>query len=128
MATTVGQYCINVSDLDRSIGFYDGLLGVPVQRRVEGDGFTEVVLAADEGGGRMQLARHHDEPGPIEHGNALWKIYFNVDDVAEVCRRVADAGYEVEGPPVRLERWPVTIAFVRDPDGYRIELLQHHDD
>jgi len=127
MSTTVGQFCLNVTDLERSIRFYEDLIGVPVRRRVTGDGFEEVILAAGEGGGRLQLAHHHDQTGPIEHGNALWKIYFDVDDVDDVHRRVVAAGYEAEGPPQRLEQWPVTIAFVFDPDGYRIELLQRHE-
>jgi lactoylglutathione lyase len=126
MATTVGQFCINVTDLERSIRFYEDLLGLTVQTRVEGDRFEEVVLAADEGGGRLQLAHHHDGPDRIDHGGALWKFYLNVDDCAEVHRRVVEAGFESEGPPQRLERWPVTVAFVFDPDGYRIELLQRH--
>lgn len=126
MPTSVAQYCINVTDLERSVRFYEDLIGLPVQTRIETDDFSEVVLAAHEGGGRIQLARHHDQDGPIDHGNALWKIYFNVDDAEGVYRKVIEAGYESEGEPQQLDRWPVTVAFVRDPDGYLIELLQRH--
>ena len=128
MPTAVAQFCINVSDLERSIRFYVDVFGLSVQMRVEGDGFTEVLFAGEHGGGQLQLAHHHDHDGPIEHGNALWKIYLSVDDVHDVHRRVVEAGGNVEGAPQRLERWPATIAFVRDPDGYLIELLQVHDD
>ena len=117
-----------MSDLERSIRFYEDVIGVSVQMRVEGDGVTEVVLGGQRGGGQLQLAHHHDHDGPIEHGNALWKIYFSVDDVHDVHRRVVEAGGIAEDSPQRLERWPATIAFVRDPDGYLIELLQVHDD
>lgn len=127
MPTTVAQYCINVSDLDRSIRFYEDVIGITVRMRVEGDGITEVMLGGD-GGGQMQLARHDDHDGPIEHGNALLKIYFTVDDAVDMCRRVAEGGGEIESQPQRLEKWPATMAFVRDPDGYLIELLQVHDD
>ena len=128
MPTVVAQYCINVSDLERSIRFYEDVIDVSVQMRVEGDGVTEVLLAGEHGGGQLQLAHHAEHDGPIEHGNALWKIYFYVDDVHEVHGRVVEAGGTVEGSPQRLERWPASIAFVRDPDGYLIELLQVHDD
>jgi lactoylglutathione lyase len=128
MPTVVAQYCINVSDLERSIRFYEDAIGLSVQMRIEGDGVTEVLLAGEPGGGQLQLARHQDNDGPIVHGNALWKIYFSVDDVHEMHRRVPEAGGTVEGSPQRLGRWPATIAFVRDPDGYLIELLQVHDD
>ncbi len=128
MPTVVAQYCLTVSDLDRSIRFYEDVIGVKVKMRVEGDGVTEVLLGDDQGGGQLQLASRDEVDGPIEHGNALWKIYFYVDDVHATVGRVPDGGGVVDDPPERLERWPATIAFVRDPDGYRIELLQVHDD
>ncbi len=56
MATTVGQYCIYVSDLERSVQFYEDIIGLKVQSRTEIPGINEAVLAADSGGGRLQLA------------------------------------------------------------------------
>ena len=41
-------------------------------------------------------------------------------------RRCMEAGIESISPPERLEHWPVTAAFVRDPDGYMVEILEHH--
>ncbi len=128
MATKVGQYCINVTDLDASVRFYEDIIGLKVQTRTQIPGVNEVVLAADVGGGRLQLAHHLDRSGPIEHGNALWKIYMIVDDCAQVHQRALDAGFESTMEPERLERWPVTVAFILDPDGYSIELMQYHDD
>ena len=126
MATTVGQYCINVTDLVRSEQFYTEIIGLKVQSRTQIPGVDEIVLAADVGGGRLQLAHHLERTGPIDHGAALWKIYMNVDDCAEVHDRAVAAGFESTMAPQRLDRWPVTIAFVLDPDGYSIELLQRH--
>lgn len=51
-----------------------------------------------------------------------------VDDCADVHQRAVDAGFESTMAPERLERWPVTVAFIVDPDGYSIELMQHHQD
>lgn len=127
MPTTVGQYCINVTDLEHSTSFYTDVIGLKVQTRTQIPGVDEVVLAADHGGGRLQLARHLDRSGPIDHGDALWKIYMNVDDCAAVHQRAVDAGYESTMAPERLERWPVTVAFVLDPDGYSVELVQRHE-
>ena len=126
MATTVGQYCINVTDLERSERFYTDIIGLKVQTRTQIPGVDEIVLAADNGGGRLQLAHHLERSGPIDHGTALWKIYMNVDDCAEVHDRAVAAGFESTMAPQRLDRWPVTVAFVLDPDGYSIELLQRH--
>jgi lactoylglutathione lyase len=127
VATTVGQYCIYVSDIERSISFYTDLIGLKLQGRTEIEGVHEAHLAADEGGGRLQLAERHDEPQPIDHGFALWKTYMKVDDCAATHDAVVAAGFESTMEPTRLDRWPVTVAFVNDPDGYSIELIQYHD-
>ena len=74
MAATVGQYCINVTDLERSERFYEDIIGLKVQSRTQIPNVNEVVLAADVGGGRLQLAQWLDRSGPIDHGTALWKI------------------------------------------------------
>jgi len=79
------------------------------------------------GGGRLQLAQWLERSGPIEHGTALWKIYMNVDDCQDVHDRAVAAGFTSTMAPARLERWPVTVAFVLDPDGYSVELLQRHE-
>jgi lactoylglutathione lyase len=128
MPTTVGQYCIYVSDMDRSIAFYTDVIGLKVQGRTEIDDVHEAHLAADEGGGRLQLAERYNGGQPIDHGFALWKIYFNVDDCAATHDKAVAAGYESTMPPTRLDRWPVTVAFVNDPDGYNVELVQRHPD
>ena len=59
VATTVGQYCIYVSDIERSIRFYTDIIGLKLQGRTEIDDVHEAHLAADEGGGRLQLAERH---------------------------------------------------------------------
>jgi lactoylglutathione lyase len=124
MASKVGQYCINVTDLERSERFYEDIVGLKVQTRTQIENVNEVVLAADKGGGRLQLAQHLDQSGPIDHGNALWKVYMIVDDCVGVHQRAVDAGFESTMEPERLDRWPVTVAFILDPDGYSIELVQ----
>ncbi len=124
MATTVGQYCIYVADIERSERFYSEIIGLKVQSRTEIPDVHEIVLAADQGGGRLQLAERYEGGQPIDHGFALWKIYMNVDDCVEVHQRAVDAGYTSTMEPQRLERWPVIVGFINDPDGYSIELLQ----
>jgi lactoylglutathione lyase len=128
MATKVGQYCINVTDLERSERFYEDIVGLEVQTRTQIPNVNEIVLAADGGGGRLQLAQHLDRSGPIDHGDALWKIYMIVDDCAAVHQRALDAGFESTMAPERLDRWPVIVAFILDPDGYSIELMQYVED
>lgn len=125
MKTSVDQFCINVSNLERSVAFYEQVLGLEVTHRIEIPNVSEVVLAGASGN-RIQLAWHHDHSGPIDHGNAFWKLYLNTDDCQGLYQRAIDAGSESVAAPVRLEQWPVTVAFIKDPDGYQIEILQHH--
>ncbi len=127
MKVSLDQYCINVTDLDASVRFYETVLGLESTHRIETPGFTEVVLAG-EGGGRIQLARHHDQSGPIDHGNGFWKLYLDTDDCEGLYKRCMDSGVESVSKPERLEHWPVTVAFVKDPDGYLVEFVQHHGD
>ena len=125
MKTSVDQYCINVSDLDKSVHFYETVLGLNITHRVETDDFREVILAG-ESGNRIQLAYHYAQQGPIEHGNGFWKLYLQTDDCEGLYKRCIEAGAESVSEPERLEHWPVTAAFVKDPDGYLVEMLETH--
>ncbi len=125
MKTSIDQYCINVTDLEKSVQFYETVLGLEITHRIETPGFSEVVLAGASGN-RIQLARHHDQKGPIDHGNGFWKLYLDTDDCKGLYQRCMDAGSESISAPERLEHWPVTAAFVKDPDGYMVEILEHH--
>ena len=128
MATTVGQFCIYVSDLERSVSFYTDIIGLKVQSRTEIDDVHEAVLAADDGGGRLQLAERYNGGQSVDHGFALWKHYMIVDDAVATHQKAVDAGYTSTMEPARLERWPVIVGFINDPDGYSIELLQYVKD
>jgi lactoylglutathione lyase len=127
MGQILGQYCINVTDLERSVAFWEGVVGIPVQSRTEIPKALEAVLQAPQGGSRMQLAQHLDHEGPIDMGSAMWKIYVNTDDVQALYEKVIAAGCESVSEPARLDRWPVTVAFVKDLDGYLLELIEYHE-
>ena len=125
MKTSVDQYCINVTDLDKSVHFYETVLGLKVTHKIETPDFEEVVLSG-ETGNRIQLACQSKQTGPIEHGNGFWKLYLQTDDCKELYKRCMDAGAESISEPEQLEHWPVICAFVRDPDGYMVEILETH--
>ena len=126
MENSLGQYCINVSDMDRALEFWEKILGIPVQSRTEIPNVKEVVLQAEVGGSRIQLAQHLDRKGPIDMGTAIWKIYVDTDDCQAVYDAAIAAGCESVSAPQKLDRWPVTVAFIKDFDGYLIELMQNH--
>jgi lactoylglutathione lyase len=123
----LSQYCINVTDLERAIAFWEGVIGIPVQSRTEIPNAREAVLQAPAGGSRMQLAQHLDHEGPIDMGSAMWKLYVNTDDCAALYAKAVAAGCESMSPPSRLDRWPVTVAFIKNFDGYLIELVEYHE-
>ena len=125
MATWFGQYCINVTDLDRTVAFYEAL-GLTCTSRTEIEHALEAVLEHPDKGSKMQLAQQKDQDGPIEMGTALWKLYVNTDDIEATYQAALDHGAVTMVAPMRMDRWPVTIAFVTDPDGYQIELVQRH--
>jgi lactoylglutathione lyase len=127
MGQILSQCCINVSDLERSIGFWEGVMGIPVRSRTEIPIAKEAVLQADEGGSRMQLAQQLNHEGPIDMGSAMWKLYVNTDDCQAIYNKAIDAGCQSDAAPARLDRWPVTVAFIKDFDGYLIELIEYHE-
>ena len=127
MVSILSQYCINVSDLERSIEFWEGVIGIPVQSRTDIPNVKEAVLQSPAGGSRMQLAQHLDQEGPIDMGTAMWKLYVNTDDCVALYDKAIAAGCESVALPSRLERWPVTMAYVKDFDGYLVEFVEYHE-
>ncbi|MBL7495313.1 VOC family protein [Frankia sp. CNm7] len=128
MVAIIGQFCVNVSDLERSVAFWENVIGIPVVSRTEIETAREAVLQSPHGGGRMQLAQQLAQTGPIDMGSAFWKLYVNTDDCAALFDKTVAAGCEVVVAPARLERWPVTVALVTDLDGYLLELIEYHQD
>ncbi len=127
MTSSIGQYCVHVTDLERSVAFYDAL-GLAVTSRTEIPQASEAIVEhpGRQHGGRLQLAQPREPNGPLPLGNALWKRYVNTSDIAATHRAALDAGATEEQGPERLERWPVTVSFVRDVDGHLVELVERH--
>ncbi len=61
-------------------------------------------------------------------GTSMWKLYVHTDDAVALHGCAVEAGYQSVMEPTVLDRWPVTIAFMADPDGYQVELVQRHAD
>ena len=99
MVSILSQYCINVSDLERAIEFWEGVIGIPVQSRTDIPNVKEAVLQSPAGGSRMQLAQHLDQEGPIDMGTAMWKLYVNTDDCVALVRQGDRCGVRVGVAP-----------------------------
>ena len=125
MGSRVAQFCISVTDLNRSEEFYTKVLGLQVQQRIEIPDAKELVMGSPDSESMIQLAQKTDQQGPIDHGDmALWKFYIYSDDIQSIYDAAGEWGVERPKEPTKLEQWPVTIAFIIDPDGYHIELVQ----
>lgn len=124
-APWLGQYCINVTDLDNAVARYEAL-GLQATSRTEIPQAFEAIVENPDKGSKMQLAQQKEQDGPIDMGTAMWKLYVNTDDVEATWSAALSAGFEPHTKPERLERWPVTVGFVTDPDGYLVELVQRH--
>lgn len=124
MGVRLGQFCITVTDLARSEAFYADVLGLEVQQRIEIEEADEIVLGSPESDASIQLAQLKNQSGPIDHGSALWKHYLYTDNIEKTYSKAIDFGCESVMEPKALEQWPVTVAFIKDPDGYLIELIE----
>jgi catechol 2,3-dioxygenase-like lactoylglutathione lyase family enzyme len=121
----LGQFCVNVTDLEATIAFYE-LLGLSCTSRTDIPQAHEAILenpGRPGRGGKLQLAQRLDQDGPLRMGS-MWKLYVDTDDCEALHRAAVDAGHPSLASPERLDRWPVTVAFLADPDGYQIELVQ----
>ena len=127
MTQILGQFCINVRDIDRALEFWEGICELELQHRTEIPAAYEAVLQSPHGGSRLQLAQQKDQDGPVDMGTAMWKIYINTSDCQAVYDRAIAAGCASVTEPTRLDRWPVTVAFVHDFDGYLVEFVEHHE-
>jgi lactoylglutathione lyase len=111
---------IRVSDPDSTIRFFN-LLGLEERRRMENEAgrFTLIFLGVPgDVGGEIELTHNWDEQG-YGGGRNFGHLAYQVDDISETCRRLADNGVIINRPP-RDGR----MAFVRTPDQISVELLQ----
>jgi predicted enzyme related to lactoylglutathione lyase len=119
--TLVGTGIV-VRDLAVAQRFYETALGLKETNRVRVDsmGMDEVILATPGGGAAVILMQYDDGRSHVEVGQ---KIVFAVPSPAAVADAAVEAGGKVVFPATLLPDFGATIAFVQDPDGHSIEVL-----
>ncbi|HAC81552.1 MAG: VOC family protein [Candidatus Binatia bacterium] len=112
---------VRVTDLDSSLDFFCGVLGlVEVQRvEVEAGRFTLVFLAAPGDEAAQVELTYNWDPEPYGGGRNFGHLAYGVEDIYTVCQRALDKGVRIHRPPRDGH-----MAFLRSPDGISIELLQ----
>jgi len=116
---------LRILDEERSIDFYARLGFMETSRkRVGGDTATVIFLALPGDGERLELTLNDGRTEPYDLGDAYGHIALAVDDMDDELARLARTGIEPEKPPYQSRPGGSTICFLRDPDGYRIELVE----
>ncbi|MCA3070941.1 MAG: lactoylglutathione lyase [Rhodocyclaceae bacterium] len=119
---------IRVGDLDRSIAFYTDVLGMKLLRRKdypEGR-FTNVFVGyGDEREHAVLELTHNWDTAQYDLGTGYGHVAVSVDDAAQACDRVRARGGKVTREAGPMKHGTTVIAFVEDPDGYKIEFIQH---
>jgi lactoylglutathione lyase len=118
---------IRVSDLDKSLKFYTEILGMQVLRRKDyPDGkFTLAFVGygPESEQAALELTHNWDTP-KYDLGNGYGHVALEVDDAYRACADIERRGGNVVRPAGPMKHGTTVIAFVEDPDGYRIELIQ----
>ncbi len=127
MATALIHTMIRVLDERRSIAFYEALgFREKGRRRVGGDTATVIFLALPGDGARLELTLNDGRTEPYDLGTGYGHIAVTVDDMDAELARLAAAGIRPEREPYAPYPGGPQICFVRDPDGYRIEMLSRN--
>ncbi len=122
---------LRVGDLQRSIDFYTGVMGMTLLRTTERPeqkySLAFVGYGQNPGHAEIELTYNHGV-SQYEMGTAFGHIALGVTDVAATCERIRAAGGTITREAGPVKGGSTIIAFVVDPDGYKIELIQRDAD
>ena len=119
---------IRVRDLEKSLDFYQRLLGMNVLRQTDfPDGkFTNTFVGyGDEHADTViELTHNWDQQEPYDQGSGWGHLAIGVADIYAECERLEREGVAITRPPGPMKHGTTVIAFIVDPDGYKIELIE----
>ena len=117
---------IRVGNLDKSIDFYSNVLGMELLRKKDypkGE-FTLAFLGYEKESEASVLELTYNwDTDSYKHGEAFGHIAIEVDDVYKACEKIKELGGNVIREAGPMKGGSTVLAFVEDPDGYKIELL-----
>jgi lactoylglutathione lyase len=119
---------LRVKDLDKSLHFYTDLLGMQLLRKRDyptGKFTLAFVGYGDESASTViELTHNWEQAEPYALGSAFGHLAIGVPDVYKACEQLGAAGVKIPRPAGPMAHGGSVIAFIEDPDGYRIELVQ----
>ena len=133
MTTDTGKFrllhtMIRVRDLDKSLDFYTRLLGMQLIRKTDfpGGEFTLAFVGyGDEGSNSVvELTHNWGQEEPYDIGNGFGHLAIAVPDAYAICDTLEKEGITITRAPGPMKHGTRVIAFVEDPDGYKIEFVQ----
>jgi lactoylglutathione lyase len=117
--------CYRITDVDRSVAFYRALGFEERHRMPIRDEAINVFMGLPGDGDRLELTFNFEIPeGGYDLGNGYGHIAVSVDDLDGTLAALAGQGIEPERPPYTVREGGSRLCFVRDPDGYRVELVE----
>lgn len=118
---------VRVKDLEKSLDFYCRILGMEVLRKTDypSGRFTNTFVGygPEDTHATLELTYNWDQETPYVQGDGWGHIALDVPDVYTACEELAAAGANVVRPAGPMKNGTRVIAFVEDPDGYKVELL-----
>lgn len=133
MTTDTGKFrllhtMIRVRDLDKSLDFYTRLLGMQLIRKTDypGGEFTLAFVGYgdEESNSVVELTHNWGQEEPYEIGNGFGHLAIAVPDAYALCDTLEKEGTTITRPPGPMKHGTRVIAFIEDPDGYKIEFVQ----
>ena len=115
--------CYRITDIDRSVAFYTALGFEELRRMPIREEAINVFMGLPGDGPRLELTYNFGVDS-YELGTGYGHIAVTVDDLDATLARLAEQGIEPERPPYSVREGGSRLCFVRDPDGYRIELIE----
>jgi lactoylglutathione lyase len=118
---------IRVTDLGRSLDFYTQVLGMKLLRKSDypSGRFTNAFVGYEEESRAAVLELTHNwDTKSYDHGNAFGHVAIEVEDAYKACDEVRKRGGKVTREAGPMKHGTTVIAFVEDPDGYKIEFVQ----
>ncbi len=115
--------CYRIGDIDRSVAFYEKLGFEETGRHPIRDEAINVFMGLPGDGARLELTYNHGVDS-YEMGNGYNHIAVTISDLDGALDGLAEQGIEPEKPPYSVREGGSRLCFVRDPDGYRIELIE----
>lgn len=128
MATRYIHTCYRILDPEKSMDFYVNKLGMKKVGEMDLGSATNHFFAIEENASEpmLELTHNHDRTEPYDKGDGYAHVAFTVDDLEGTVARLKEQGVRVTLEPKTLtaDGHDYRIAFIEDPDGYKVELVQ----